>query len=346
MAALLRQAFAFGAKRSLRYGDRPRTRGGRRGAGGPSGLPAGEERSGASGKLCAFARARRLPRAAAWTVRLPYSAEERQVAALLLLPFLLLASALAISHSVRRGPVPVEIAAVSASGGLAPSHCGRARPRVPWRPARRWRLSCPGMSFPPRLPACRRLHRVPPAQIAMLEVPGGGEIAGNDAKERGICVKTASLAGSAGAAAVSLAPTPEGFGMRLAQAARAQVDGFVIYDDKYRSISYPMGDVPFLFGVCTDVVVRAYRALGLDLQGLVQQARSGSGDRSIDHRRTEVLRRFFAARGESLPVTSFAEDYLPGDIVTYYRPQNRQNPVSYRYRFRYRGAVGAADDRA
>ncbi len=60
-----------------------------------------------------------------------------------------------------------------------------------------------------------------------------------------------------------------------------------------------MGDVPPLFGVCTDVVVRAYRALGLDLQELVHEAKSGSGDKNIDHRRTEVLRRFFAAKAKA-----------------------------------------------
>jgi uncharacterized protein YijF (DUF1287 family) len=116
--------------------------------------------------------------------------------------------------------------------------------------------------------------------------------------------------------------TPD-FGLRLAHAAEDQATGFVIYNDNYRSISYPMGDVNGLFGVCTDVVVRAYRALGLDLQKLVHEARSGRGDTSIDHRRTEVLRRFFASHGRSLPVTTFPEDYAPGDIVTYYRPQNR-----------------------
>jgi uncharacterized protein YijF (DUF1287 family) len=115
----------------------------------------------------------------------------------------------------------------------------------------------------------------------------------------------------------------ETFGIRLAQAAESQVGGLVIYNETYRSISYPMGDVPSLFGVCTDVVVRAYRALGLDLQSLVHQARTGIGDTSIDHRRTETLRRFFAKEGESLPVTTFPEDYRPGDIVTYNRPQNR-----------------------
>lgn len=114
----------------------------------------------------------------------------------------------------------------------------------------------------------------------------------------------------------------ENFGLRLAAAARGQLDQFVIYNDAYRRLSYPMGDVPKLYGVCTDVVIRAYRALGVDLQVAVQRAGVGAGDTSIDHRRTETLRRFFARAGKSLPVTSFAEDYEPGDIVTYDRPQN------------------------
>ncbi|MCB1504506.1 MAG: DUF1287 domain-containing protein [Hyphomicrobiaceae bacterium] len=123
--------------------------------------------------------------------------------------------------------------------------------------------------------------------------------------------------------AILLASTPDAsFGARLAEAARRQLSSFVIYDDAYRSITYPRGDVPPLYGVCTDVVIRAYRALGIDLQVAVQKARVGSGDRNIDHRRTETLRRFFARVGENLPVTSYAEDFLPGDIVTYARPQN------------------------
>ncbi len=120
-------------------------------------------------------------------------------------------------------------------------------------------------------------------------------------------------------------PQPgETVGDRLAAAARAQTDEFVIYNGRYRAIAYPMGDVPPLFGVCTDVIVRAYRAIGIDLQELVRRAGIGSGDTNIDHRRTETLRRFFARRGETLPITSFPEDYQPGDIVTYHRPQNRR----------------------
>ena len=117
--------------------------------------------------------------------------------------------------------------------------------------------------------------------------------------------------------------TPAAFGMALAAAASAQIHDLVIYNDKYRALSYPRGDVQPLYGVCTDVIIRAYRALGVDLQQLVHDSRIGNGDTSIDHRRTETLRRFFTRAGQQLAATTIAEDYLPGDIVTYDRPQNR-----------------------
>jgi len=116
---------------------------------------------------------------------------------------------------------------------------------------------------------------------------------------------------------------PARLGERLSAAAVAQTREFVIYSDKYRRLDFPMGDVAPLFGVCTDVIIRAYRAVGIDLQEHVHRARIGTGDASIDHRRTETLRRYLAKHGESLPVSTFAEDYQPGDIVSYHRPQNR-----------------------
>ena len=180
-----------------------------------------------------------------------------------------------------------------------------------------------GLSSPPRA--------VAPAPVDIFEadaegrpiLPGICSVA-EAAQETPFIITGALETGAI--APVSL--SPEAFGLRLAraaesQAAEAQAQSVVIYDDAYRSISYPMGDVHSMFGVCTDVVVRAYRALGIDLQALVHQTRSGRGDRNIDHRRTEVLRRFLATHGESLPISPFAEDYRPGDIVTYYRPQNR-----------------------
>lgn len=124
-----------------------------------------------------------------------------------------------------------------------------------------------------------------------------------------------------------LGPPPDlaDFGPKLAAAARAQIADFVIYDDRYRSIGYPMGDVPSIYGVCTDVIIRAYRALGYDLQVMVHEARVGNGDTSIDHRRTETLRRFFEKYGQSLPPSIEPADFLPGDIVTYHRPNNKRS---------------------
>lgn len=110
------------------------------------------------------------------------------------------------------------------------------------------------------------------------------------------------------------------FGVKLAEAARQQIATLVIYDPTYRKLDYPMGDVPWYLGVCTDVIVRAYRQLGIDLQPLVHQSRVGSGDRNIDHRRVTVLRNFFRRKGQALPVSKDPVDFLPGDIVSYYVP--------------------------
>ena len=119
--------------------------------------------------------------------------------------------------------------------------------------------------------------------------------------------------------------TPAAFGMALAAAAQSQTSDLVIYNDRYRQIAYPMGDVQPLYGVCTDVIIRAYRAFGIDLQQRVHESGLGGRDTSIGHRRTEALRSFFARYGQQLPVSTIAEDYLPGDIVTYNRPQNRHS---------------------
>jgi uncharacterized protein YijF (DUF1287 family) len=125
------------------------------------------------------------------------------------------------------------------------------------------------------------------------------------------------------AAATTTANPPADFGRALATAARIQTESFVIYNARYVSLAYPGGDTPGLYGVCTDVIIRAYRTLGIDLQELIHASRLGRGDPSIDHRRVEVVRRFLARHGTSLPISEFAEDYGPGDIVTYHRPEGR-----------------------
>lgn len=113
------------------------------------------------------------------------------------------------------------------------------------------------------------------------------------------------------------------FASRLVAAARAQRAVPVIYDPSYRQLEYPMGDVPWYVGVCTDVVVRAYRALGIDLQPLVHASKLGSGDSNIDHRRVLVLKKFFARRGTRLSISDDPEEYAPGDLVTYHVPDGR-----------------------
>ncbi len=110
----------------------------------------------------------------------------------------------------------------------------------------------------------------------------------------------------------------QSFADRLVTAARDQGKSFALYTPAYVKIPYPGGDVPASTGVCTDVVVRAYRALGIDLQVEIQKAGVGSGDTNIDHRRVEVQRKFFSKKGKSLPVSNNPKDYKPGDIVTFH----------------------------
>jgi uncharacterized protein len=107
---------------------------------------------------------------------------------------------------------------------------------------------------------------------------------------------------------------------RLLAAAIEQTKHAVRYDGSYRRIAYPGGDVPPDVGVCTDLVVRAYRAVGVDLQRLVHEdMRSAFSaypalwgltrpDANIDHRRVPNLQVFFARRGVALPVSTDPAD--------------------------------------
>lgn len=135
----------------------------------------------------------------------------------------------------------------------------------------------------------------------------------------------------AGPALAQAAPA-QGLALGLVTAAREQTRHAVIYDPAYTRIPYPMGDVASDKGVCTDVVIRAYRALGIDLQQRVHEDMAAHfalypktwglsrPDSNIDHRRVPNLRVFFARFGTARPVTRNAADYLPGDLVTYRLP--------------------------
>lgn len=104
------------------------------------------------------------------------------------------------------------------------------------------------------------------------------------------------------------------FADRLVAAAIEQTRNVVIYDPSYRDIANRWGDVAPNRGVCTDVVIRAYRDVGIDLQTRVHRALGG--DPNIKHRRVVELRKFFARYGRRLPVSKNPDDYKPGDLVT------------------------------
>ena len=122
----------------------------------------------------------------------------------------------------------------------------------------------------------------------------------------------------------------------LIDAALERTKYSVEYDGKYISIPYPNGDVPAQIGVCTDVVIRSYRILGIDLQKLVHEDMSKNfneypsnriwglkkPDTNIDHRRVPNLKVFFSKYGETLVISNNLKDYKPGDLVTWMLPDN------------------------
>lgn len=119
------------------------------------------------------------------------------------------------------------------------------------------------------------------------------------------------------------------FAQRLAEAVFEQTKQRVVYDPAYVKLGYPGGDVPAGRGVCTDVVIRAYRVLGIDLQVDVHEdmaahfkdypSRWGRSkpDSNIDHRRVPNLMTFFGRHGETLALSKRAQDYQPSDIVAW-----------------------------
>jgi hypothetical protein len=126
------------------------------------------------------------------------------------------------------------------------------------------------------------------------------------------------------------------FFQKLVIKAIEQTKQKVRYDPAYVQIPYPNGDVPANTGVYTDVVIRAYRGLNIDLQKEVHEDMVAHFDRypklwslkkpdsNIDHRRVPNLMTFFERKGAELKVSGKAEDYKPGDLVTW----NLQNKNS------------------
>ncbi len=130
----------------------------------------------------------------------------------------------------------------------------------------------------------------------------------------------------------SLQPLPANASPQLKQFLEGAIDQTKVttgYDAAYVGIKYPGGDVPPETGVCSDVIVRAFRKVGIDLQQEVHEDMktawsayprkwgAASPDTNIDHRRVLNLMTYFDRSGKTLPVTTDRKDYLPGDTVAW-----------------------------
>lgn len=138
---------------------------------------------------------------------------------------------------------------------------------------------------------------------------------------------SAPRARAASPQAVSVEVTPA---LRpVLESALEQTRVTVGYDPAYVRLAYPGGDVPMTTGVCSDVIVRAFRKGGVDLQKAVHEDMASNfaayptrwglrePDTNIDHRRVANLMTYFTRLKKSLPITANAKDYLPGDLVAW-----------------------------
>ncbi|MBN8641936.1 MAG: DUF1287 domain-containing protein [Flavobacteriales bacterium] len=128
---------------------------------------------------------------------------------------------------------------------------------------------------------------------------------------------------------VTAIENPTTFEEKLSNAALSIIDASIAYTPDYISIKYPNGDVPATTGVCSDVVIRAYRKLGIDLQKEVHEDMKANfsnyptkwglkkTDTNIDHRRVPNLEVFFTRKGKKLTVSENPNDYKTGELVTW-----------------------------
>ena len=119
----------------------------------------------------------------------------------------------------------------------------------------------------------------------------------------------------------------DSFGQKLSNAAISLINKDIQYDPSYFRIEYPNGDIPAEKGVCTDLIIRAYRITGIDLQKVVHEDMTRNfstypgnwgltkTDPNIDHRRVPNLMVFFERKGEKLNISDDPDKYKPGDIV-------------------------------
>ncbi len=130
-------------------------------------------------------------------------------------------------------------------------------------------------------------------------------------------------------APTAVAGVTDSIGTRVALAAEAQVGVTTIYDAQYVKLAYPNGDVPIERGTCTDVVVRAFRAIGVDLQVRVYEDMQRNlnaypkdwgltaPDPNIDHRRVQNLTKYFERMGKQVREIDADDNFKPGDVVAW-----------------------------
>lgn len=155
----------------------------------------------------------------------------------------------------------------------------------------------------------------------------------------GVNPPTPSLAAHTEIAPIQIAPTisaptrrtisASDIGARIALAAEDQVGVTTIYDPQYVKLGYPNGDVPIERGTCTDVVVRAFRSIGVDLQVRVREDMQknfsmyprdwglNAPDPNIDHRRVQNLTKYFERMGKQIREVSADSSFQPGDVVAW-----------------------------
>ena len=146
---------------------------------------------------------------------------------------------------------------------------------------------------------------------------------------KGMSLEKSSAFAGTSAFQDSLPPPTDSFALKIAAAALRLTEHKVTYDPAYVAIPYPNGDVPPDRGVCSDVVIRTYRQVGIDLQKEVHEDMKAhfsaypkqwglkKTDPNIDHRRVPNLMTFFARHGQQKKISRDSRDYLPGDLVTW-----------------------------
>jgi uncharacterized protein len=146
------------------------------------------------------------------------------------------------------------------------------------------------------------------------------------------CQRVARMAGAPGSAADSgraSIPITSPVIRKVVEDAIAQTEYTIYYDQSYVRLDYPGGDVPLDRGACSDVIIRAFRKGGVDLQKEIHEDMALSfgayprkwglarPDTNIDHRRVPNMMTYFARRGRSLQLSRNPADYLPGDVVAW-----------------------------